>query len=193
MDHPVRHPTLYAQRLFRTYILWPIGLLGIGIVFGTVNLVMYRSWSRAALWLPYIPMALAYLAALYFMRWRNFALVDEDGLHVSRALRSQVIPFDGIRTARVSPLKQAFRPEDGRARMMSGPYRNLAETPATIVRLKADDEALASLHKALGRRYAYRDYLALPVHDADGLAREITAHLPSGPAAVQGKRKRGRS
>lgn len=143
--------------------------------------------------LVYVPLGLLLGGAFLYYKRRSFVEPMEGGLKVSTLRSSVLIGYDDIRGVRVQPLKLAFT--DSRSKMVAPMMRALLDKPALFVRLKLDDDRSGVIQKRLGRRMMYEDTIALPIHDADAVAWEITAHLPERIGQNQGgarRRKRRR-
>ena len=100
------------------------------------------------------------------------------------------IDYDQIRIVKVQPLNLAF--QDRRSRMVARIMKPLVDKPALFVRLRGDEEQIASIRKKLGSRLAYEDTIAMPVPDPDKVAWAISSHLPERIGQNQGGQRRRR-
>jgi hypothetical protein len=188
----LRQPILYAEVMWRRQRLWPLLLMGAGVVF-SITTLYGRHWvvdANSAVWLAYIPCGLLFGGALLYYRRRNYAEVTEGGLRVSNLLSNVLIGYDGIRGARVQPLERHF--QDGRTRLLRPTMRDLKQKPALFVKLRADEAELARIRKKLGGQLFFEDTVALPLPDPDAMAWEVTSRLPERPTANLGGRRRRR-
>jgi hypothetical protein len=192
----LRQPILYAEVMWRRQRLWPVLLVGAGLVFSVITLYG-RHWvidANSAVWLLYIPCGLLFAGALLVYRRRNYAQITDAGLRISNLLGNIVIGYDQIRNTRVQPLERHF--QDGRSRLLRPGVRELKQQPALFLRLKADEPELARIRKKLGGQLAYEDTVALPLPDPDAMAWEVSSRLPERTTANLGggkrRRRRGR-
>ncbi len=192
MPQSSRYPILYAHHFFRSNIYLPLVVIVLGVVLAGISYVQHRPFFQVELSLIYLPLGLAYMGVMALMRRRSYVRSDTEYLVVSRLLRLDRIPYDQLRTVRVAPLKNAYRQEDGRSRLLSGPYRRMGEVPTTFFRLDAEEPELREHHRVLGSRLCYKDVLALPVADARGLADEVSSRLPNHRPVVPPRRKKRR-
>src|SRR5260370_13570777 len=81
-----------------------------------------------------------------------------------------------MRMVKVEPVKVAF--QDSRRSKGARIMKPLLEKPALFVRVRGDDEQLATIKKRLGSRLFYEDTIAMPIPDAYAASWEITAKLP---------------
>ncbi len=183
--------------MWRRQRLWPVLLMGAGVIFSIVTLYG-RHWvidANSAVWLAYIPCGLLFAAGLLYYRRRNYAEVTEAGLKISNLLSSVLIGYDQIRSTRIQPLERHF--QDGRQRFLRPTMRrDLRDKPALFVRLRGDEPELAQIRKKLGAQLAYEDTVALPLPDPDAMAWEVSSRLPERTTANLGggrrRRRRGR-
>ncbi len=189
--------------MWRRQRLWPLLLMGAGVVF-SITTLYGRHWvvdANSAVWLAYIPCGLLFGGALLYYRRRNYAEVTEAGLRVSNLLSNVVIGYDEIRATRVQPLERHF--QDGRTtggpnrqRLLRPTMRDLKQKPALFVKLRADEAELARIRKKLGGQLFFEDTVALPLPDPDAMAWEVSSRLPERTTANLGggrrRRRRGR-
>ena len=84
--------------------------------------------TNAAIWLIYIAAGLVFGGLLLLYRQRNYTEVTDEGLRVSNLLRSVVIDYDLMRSARVQKLETHF--QDKRKRYVRPVSRPLLEKDA---------------------------------------------------------------
>lgn len=201
----MRQPILYAEQMWRSQRIYPIGLMLIGLVIGIATLTVPALRTQRGglslggtvinssfIWLAYIP-AGALLGGLYLLnRWRSAAEVTEQGLRVQSMISSTLIPYELVRSVRVQPLDRHF--QDARKRSIRPVNRALLPKPALFLRLRVDDAQGAQIVKRLGSQLAAGDTVALPIPDPDAMSWEISARLPErGAANLGGRRRRKRS
>jgi hypothetical protein len=190
----LRQPILYAEEMWRKQRTWVLLLVVLGVVMSTTMLVTRRGVfdTNAAIWLLYIGAGLLFGGLLMLYRLRNYAEVTESGLRVSNLLRSVLIDYDLIRSARVQKLELHF--QDRRKRYVRPVSKPLLGRDAVFVRLRADDARVAELRRRLGNQLASEDTVALPVPDPAGLAWEVTSRLPERTGVnLGGQRRRKRA
>jgi hypothetical protein len=184
-----RQPILYADQLWRQQRFFAGFLVLIGIAM--TLLWAYKGQllqSANLIWIAYIPSGLLLGGAFLYYKWRSFVEPLDDGLKVSALRSSVLIDYDDIRSVKVQPLKLAFL--DSRKRMVAPMMRPLLERPALFVRLRKDDDSMASIKKTLGARLVYEDMIVLPVRDADAVSWDISSRLPDRLGQNQGGGKR---
>jgi hypothetical protein len=186
----LRQPILYAEEMWRKQRTWVLMLVAIGVVMSGVMLYTRRGVfdQNVAIWLIYIAAGLVFGGLLMLYRQRNNVQVTEAGLRVSNLLRSVVIDYDLVRSARVQKLETHFL--DKRKRYVRPVARPLLAKDALFVRLRTDDVRVAELRRRLGGQLASEDTVALPVPDPDGLAWEVTSRLPERTGVNQGGQRR---
>ncbi len=190
----LRQPILYAEEMWRKQRTWVLLLVLLGLVMSVTMIVTRRGVfdTNAAIWLIYIAAGLVFGGLLLLYRQRNYAEVTDAGLRVSNLLRSTVIDYDLIRSARVQKLELHF--QDKRKRYVRPISRPLLAKDALFVRVRPDDPRTAELRRRLGAQLASEDTVALPVPDPDGLAWEITSRLPERTGVnLGGQRRRKRA
>lgn len=190
----LRQPILYAEEMWRKQRTWVLLLVVLGVVMSGTMLVTRRGVfdTNAGIWLIYIAAGLLFGGLLLLYRMRNYAEVTEAGLRVSNLLRSVVIDYDLVRSARVQKLELHF--QDQRKRYVRPVSKPLLSRDALFVRLRADDPRVAELRRRLGSQLASEDTVALPVPDPDGLAWEVTSRLPERTGVnLGGQRRRKRA
>jgi len=142
------------------------------------------------IWSLYVPSGLLLGGGFLLYRWRSYVEAQEQGLKVSTLFSSVLIDYDQIRIVKVQPLNLAF--QDRRSRMVARIMKPLVDKPALFVRLRGDEEQIASIRKKLGSRLAYEDTIAMPVPDPDKVAWAISSHLPERIGQNQGGQRRRR-
>ncbi|MGH7777406.1 MAG: hypothetical protein ACREPI_09540 [Candidatus Dormibacterales bacterium] len=191
----MKHRILYAEidwRRQRTmYVIFMV--LAVGFAGYTYVGQKERLSSAVLIWLIYIPILAALLAFLRLNVMRSYVEAREEGILVNRFFSSVLIAYDNIRSVRVQPLGQAY--QDGRRRLGNRPgIKPLLERPGLFVRLRGDDDTVASLSKRLGGKLTFEGTAAIPIADAQGLADEIAGRLPAsaGGSNLGGGRRRKR-
>lgn len=191
----LRQPILYAEEMWRKQRTWVLLLVVLGIVMSATMFVTRRGVfdTNSGIWLIYIAAGLMFGGVLLLYRQRNYVEVTDAGMRVSNLLRSVMIDYELIRSARVQKLELHF--QDRRKRYVRPVSKPLLGKDALFVRLKADDSRVAELRRRLGNQLASEDTIALPVPDANALAWEISSRLPERTGVNQGgqrRRKRAR-
>jgi hypothetical protein len=178
--------------MWRRQRLWPLLLLGAGVVFSVTTLVSRHGVldQNTVVWLAYIPCALIFGALLILYRRRNYVQVTESGLRISSLLSALVIGYDQIRSTRVQPLERHF--QDNPRGLRRPGVSELKLRPALFIRLRGDEAELARIRKKLGSQLLHEDTVAVPLPDPDGMAWEISSRLPERPAVNLGGRRRRR-
>ncbi|HEY2597646.1 MAG TPA: hypothetical protein VGJ79_04125, partial [Candidatus Dormibacteraeota bacterium] len=144
-----RQPILYADQLWRQQRFFAGFLVLVGV--GMSALMLYRGQLTSTsnlIWALYIPSGLLLGGAFLFYKYRSYAEPLDDGLKVSALRSSVLIPYENIRSVKVQPLSLAFL--DKRKRMVAPMMRALMDKPALFVRLRSDEDELASIKKKLG-------------------------------------------
>ena len=180
--------------MWRNQRLWVFLLVVAGVVVSPTMLVLnhFRFDSNIAVFLLYLPLGLLYGAALLFYRYRSAVEVTGDGLRVSRLVRSVVIGYDLVRSARVQKLETHF--QERRKRLVRPMNRELIPKDALFVRLRAEDPRTDEIRRQLGSQLVADDTLAVPVPDPDAMAWEITSRLPERTGVnLGGQRRRKRA
>ena len=163
---------MWRQQRFFAGFLIVIGIVMTGILLYNGQLFQHSN----VIWLLYVPSGVLLGGAFLYYRWRSYVETEEAGLKFSTLFSSVVVPYDQIRLVKVQPLNLAF--QDRRSRMVARAMKPLLEKPALFVRLRGDEEQVATIVKRLGSRMAYEDTIAVPVPDADAAAWSISSHLP---------------
>ena len=193
-DTTGRHQILYAEQFWRKQRLAPFFLLAMGLIMGPWTLSQTRRLDFSNLvWLAYVPAGLLVLGLLWYYRRRHHVEVAPDGLRIHKMRGSVTIDYDSIRSVRVQPLRAHF--QDNRARMGRQPItKALLDEPAVFVRLAGEDGETSQVGRKLGPRLHHQGVAAFPVADAEGLARQVSAHLPrgQGSANLGGAKRRKR-
>lgn len=190
----LRQPILYAELVWRNQRLWILMLCLAGLVLTPVSMFAYRGHFsvNSGAFLVYLPLGLLYGAAILYYRQRSAVEVTEDGVKVSKLLRSVVIGYDLIRNVRVQKLETQF-PEQ-RRRLLPPMMRSLTTKDALFLRLRAEDARMAEVRRVLGSRFVYEDMLAVPIPDPAAMSWEITSRLPERTSVnMGGQRRRKRS
>jgi hypothetical protein len=190
----LRQPILYAEAMWRKQRTWVLLLIVLGVVMSATMIITRRGQfdTNAAIWLIYIAAGLAFGGLLLLYRRRNYAEVTEEGLRVSNLLRSVVIDYDLVRSARVQKLDMHF--QDKRKRYVRPISKPLLEADALFVRLRVDDPRTAEIRRRLGTQLASEDTVALPMREPYDMAGEITSRLPERTGVnLGGQRRRKRS
>ena len=188
-----RQPILYAdqmwhqQRWFAAFLI-VVGMAMTGILIGNGQLFKNSNY----IWLLYVPSGILLGGAFLFYKWRSYVEALDSGLKFSTLFSSVIVDYDKIRLVKVQPLNVAF--QDRRSRMVARAMKPLLDKPALFVRLRGDEDEVASIIKRLGARMAYDDTIAVPVPDADAAAWSISSHLPEriGQNMGGGKRRKRR-
>jgi hypothetical protein len=189
----VRQPILYADQMWRQQRFFAAFLIIVGLVMTGILLYQNKLFVQSNLiWLLYVPSGLILGGGFLYYKWRSYIAAEDAGFKVSGLFSTVVIDYDQIRMVKVQPLSLAF--QDRRSRMIARAMKPLLDKPALFVRLRGDEEQVASIVKRLGARLAYEDTLAFPVPDADAAAWSISAHLPErlGQNLGGGKRRKRR-
>lgn len=190
-DGRVRQPILYADQMWRQQRFFAGFLIAVGVLMTAVLVYQGQLFNHSNLiWLLYVPSGLLLGGAFLVYKWRSYVETQEEGLKVSTFLSGIVIPYDNIRLVKVQPLNIAF--QDRRSRMVARVIKPLLEKPALFLRLRGDEEQLASIRKKLGSRIAYEDTIAVPVPDADAVAWAISGYLPERVGQNLGGKRRKR-
>ncbi|HLZ94080.1 MAG TPA: hypothetical protein VKT20_01955 [Candidatus Dormibacteraeota bacterium] len=190
-DGRVRQPILYADQMWRQQRFFAGFLIAVGVLMTAVLVYQGQLFNHSNLiWLLYVPSGLLLGGAFLVYKWRSYVETQEEGLKVSTFLSGIVIPYDNIRLVKVQPLNVAF--QDRRSRMVARVIKPLLEKPALFLRLRGDEEQLASIRKKLGSRIAYEDTIAVPVPDADAVAWAISGYLPERVGQNLGGKRRKR-
>jgi hypothetical protein len=188
----LRQPILYAEVHWRRQRLWPLLLLGAGVVF-TLTTLFSRHWvvdQNSLVWMAYIPFGILFGAALVLYRRRNYVQVTDGGLRVSNLLSALVISYEQIRSARVQPLERHF--QDNPRGLRRPGVSELRQRPALFIRLRGEEPELAQIRRKLGSQLVHDDTVAVPLPDPDAMAWEISSRLPERPATNLGGRRRRR-
>jgi hypothetical protein len=189
----VRQPILYADQVWKQQRFFAAFLIIVGVVM-TGILIQQGALFRSSnlIWLLYVPSGLLLGGAFFYYKWRSYVETEDDGLKFSLLFSSVLIDYDKIRMVKVQPLNLAF--QDRRTRMVARAMKPLLEKPALFIRLRGDEEEVASIVKQLGSRMAFDDTIAVPVPDADAVAWSISSHLPDriGQNLGGGKRRKRR-
>lgn len=190
----LRQPILYAEMMWRNQRIWVLLLTVAGIVLSAFTYFTSRGrvgQTTYGIFLLYAAAGLLFGGILLIYRRRNYAEVTDRGLVVSNLLRSAVIGYDRIRSARPQKLEMHF--PDARRRLMPPMARALLSQNALFVRLRPDDAQLAELRRRLGARLVSADIVALPIPDPDAMAWEVTSRLPERTGVnLGGQRRRKR-
>ncbi|HKW06039.1 MAG TPA: hypothetical protein VJS19_00565 [Candidatus Dormibacteraeota bacterium] len=196
-SRPTRHQNLYAHHLWQQQRFFAGMLVVIGLGFTGFGIYRGQLFTTGYLvWLAYVPAGLALGLGIYLFRQRNHVRVQEDGLKISTALSSVVIPYDDIRSVKALPLRQHF--QDKRSKMIAPIMKQHIDKPALFIRLRGDETELSAVKKKLGifrGRLMDEETIAIPVPDADAAVWEISGHLPERLGQNQGgarRRKRRR-
>ena len=196
-SRPTRHQNLYAHHLWQQQRFFAGMLVVIGLGFTGFGIYRGQLFTTGYLvWLAYVPAGLALGLGIYLFRRRNHVRVQEDGLKISTALSSVVIPYDDIRSVKALPLRQHF--QDKRSKMIAPIMKQHIDKPALFIRLRGDETELSAVKKKLGifrGRLMDDETIAIPVPDADAAVWEISGHLPERLGQNQGgarRRKRRR-
>ena len=194
---PTRHQNLYAHHLWQQQRFFAGMLVVIGLGFTAFGLYRGQLFTTGYLvWLAYVPAGLALGLGIFLFRQRNNVRVLNDGVKISSALSSVVIPYDDIRSVKALPLRQHF--QDKRSKMVAPIMKQHIDKPALFLRLRGDENELAAIRKKLGifrARLMEDETIAIPVPDADAAVWEISGHLPDRLGQNQGgarRRKRRR-
>ena len=179
---------MWRQQRFFALFLVVVGAVMTGVL--VYNGQLFRASNY--IWLLYVPSGLLLGGVFLFYKWRSYVEAQESGLKFSTLFSSVLIDYDKIRLVKVQPLNIAF--QDRRSRMVARAMKPLLDKPALFVRLRGDEDEVASIIKRLGNRMAYDDTIAVPVPDADAAAWSISAHLPEriGQNLGGGKRRKRR-
>src|SRR5262245_5518330 len=180
--------------MWRKQRTWVLLLIVLGVVMSATMIITRRGTfdTNAAIWLIYIAAGLVFGGLLLVYRQRNYAEVTDGGLRVSNLLRSVVIEYDLVRSARVQKLELHF--QDKRKRYVRPISRPLLARDALFIRLRAEDPRTGELRRRLGAQLASEDTVALPVPDADAMAWEVTSRLPERTGVnLGGQRRRKRA
>ena len=190
----LRQPILYAELMWRNQRLWVLMLVLAGLVVSPAMFILQHQQfnSNTAVFLLYLPLGLLYGAAMLYYRQRSAVEVTADGVRVSRLIRSVVIGYDLIRSARVQKLELHF--QEGRKRLVRPISRPLMTKDALFLRLRAEDPRTAEVRRQLGSQIVADDMVAIPVPDPDAMAWEITSRLPERTSVnLGGQRRRKRA
>lgn len=190
----LRQPILYAELMWRNQRLWVLMLVLAGLVVSPAMFILQHQQfnSNTAVFLLYLPLGLLYGAAMLYYRQRSAVEVTADGVRVSRLIRSVVIGYDLIRSARVQKLELHF--QEGRKRLVRPINRPLMTKDALFLRLRAEDPRTAEVRRQLGSQIVADDMVAIPVPDPDAMAWEITSRLPERTSVnLGGQRRRKRA
>jgi len=192
----LRQPILYAEEMWKKQRTWVLLLIVLGVAVSVMTIVTRHGTfdTNSAIWLLYIAAGLVFGGVLLLYRQRNYAEVTDTGLRVSNLLRSVVIDYDLVRSARVQKLETHF--QDKRKRYIRPISRPLLAKDALFVRVRPDDPRVVELRRRLGTQLASEDTIALPIPDPDSMAWEVTSRLPERTGVNQGgqrRRKRART
>jgi len=194
---PARHQNLYAHHLWQQQRFFAGLLLLVGVAFTAFGLYKGQLFTPSyAIWMVYVPVGLALGAGIYVFRYRSHVRVLDSGVKIQNPLTSVLIDYDSIKSVKALPLRQHF--QDKRSKMIAPIMKQHIDQPALFIRLRGDDEELASIKKRLGvfrGRLMDQETIAIPVPDADAVVWEISAHLPERLGQNQGgarRRKRRR-
>lgn len=186
-----RQPILYADQMWRQQrffagFLVAVGILMTGVLVSQGQLLIHSN----LIWSLYVPSGLLLGGGFLYYKWRSFVEAQDQGLKVSTLFSSVFIDYDQVRIVKVQQLNIAF--QDRRSRMVARVMKPLLDKPALFVRLRGDEEQLASIRKKLGARLVYDDTIAMPVPDPDAVAWAISAHLPERIGQNMGGKRRKR-
>ena len=190
----LRQPILYAELMWRNQRLWVLMLVVAGLVISPAMFILDhgRFNSNTAIFLLYLPLGLLYGAAMLYHRQRSAVEATDDGLKVSRLIRSVVIGYDLIRSVRVQKLELHF--QEGRKRLIRPINRPLMTKDALFLRLRADDPRMGEVRRQLGSQVVADDTVAIPVPDPDAMAWEVSSRLPERTSVnLGGQRRRKRA
>jgi hypothetical protein len=165
-----------------------------GVVVSPAMLILNKGKfdSNIGVFLMYLPLGLLYGAGMLYYRRNSRVEVTDEGLRVSKLLRSVLIPYDLIRGARVQKLETHF--QEGRKRLVRPIARSLQTKDALFIRLRGDDARIAEVRRLLGSQLASLDTVAVPIPDPDAMAWEITSRLPERTGTnLGGQRRRKRA
>jgi hypothetical protein len=191
-SRPARHQNLYAHHLWQQQRFFAGLLLAVGLAFTAFGIYKGQLFTPGyAVWIVYLPVGLALGAGIYLFRYRSNVRVLDSGLKIQNPLSSVLIDYDSIKSVKALPLRQHF--QDKRSRMIAPIMKQHIDQPALFIRLRGDEEQLASIKKRLGifrGRLMDEETIAIPVPDADAVVWEISAHLPERLGQNQGGAKR---
>ncbi len=190
----LRQPILYAEQVWRNQRLWILMLCLAGIVLAPVTMFAYRGQfsANSGVFLLYLPLGLLYGAAMLYYRQHSAVEVTDDGVRVTKLLRSVDIGYDLIRNVRVQKLETHFL--DQRRRLLPPMMRQLTNKDALFMRLRGDDAQVAEVRRLLGARFVFDDTLAVPIPDPNAMSWEIKSRLPEQTSVnLGGQRRRKRA
>jgi hypothetical protein len=165
----------------------------VGIVMVATTYLQRRSIRGLDLlaFISYIVVGLLWFAGLLIDRRRSYVETAERGFMVSRLSGRELIAYESIRWARVQSLENHFQAPE-RRRLIRPLHRVLLPKPAVFIRLQGDAAELERVGRKLGRTLVDGDLLAVPVPDPDGIAEDLSRHMPERAAVNLGGQRRGR-
>jgi hypothetical protein len=190
----LRQQNLYAELFWRNQRLWVLFLIVAGLVITPAMFIAQhgRLDANTLTFLIYLPLGLLYGAAMLAYRRRSTVEVAPDGVRITKFIRSYLIPYDLVRSAKVQKLDAHF--QEGRKRLVRPVTKSLLQADALFIRLVADDPRWLELQRGLGTQLAAYDTVAVPVPEPQTLAWQITANLPERVSAnLGGQRRRKRA
>ena len=186
---PKRHQNLYAHQVWQQQRFFAAILLVVGVAMTILGIYQGQLTKPTnAVWLLYVPSGLVLGGAVLLYRQRSHIRALDDGVKISTMFSSVMIPYDAIRFVKALPLRTHF--QDRRSRMIVPMVKAHIDKKALFIKVKVDDEQMASMKKTLGSRLMNDDIIAVPVPDPDGAVWEISAHLPERLGQNQGGAKR---
>lgn len=186
----LRQPILYAELMWRNQRIWVLMLVVAGAVVSPALLIANggRFDPNIGVFLLYLPLGLLYGAAMLYYRRRSAAEITEEGVRVTRLIKSAVVPYDLIRQARVQKLELHF--QDDRKRLIRPITRSLLTKDALFLRLRGDDVQIAEIRRQLGSQIASVDTVVLPIPDPDAMSWEVSSRLPERTGVNLGGQRR---
>jgi hypothetical protein len=186
----LRQPILYAELMWRNQRIWVLMLVAAGAVVSPALLIANggRFDPNIGVFLLYLPLGLLYGAAMLYYRRRSAAEITEEGVRVTRLIKSALIPYDLIRQVRVQKLELHF--QDDRKRLIRPITRSLVPKDALFLRLRGDDVRIAEIRRQLGSQIASVDTVALPISDPDAMSWEVSSRLPDRTGVNLGGQRR---
>ena len=143
----MRHPILYADQVWRRqrWIVIFALLYAVSSNFWLLYLNHFRLNRETPLYLLFVLLAFLLFAGFQINKQRSYVEVEEDGLRVSRVLRSQLIRFEQIRSVKVLPLRTVTA--DLPRRSITPAMKQLLDQPSLLIKLQGDPAQLAQTVK----------------------------------------------